>query len=432
MKKTMLVAILSLSAIFIISLSMLGCSSLGSSATTTTSTTTTTGADATTTTSSATTTSTTSTTTTTTTSTTTSTSTTTTSTTTTTIDTDWVTVGDESFSTGMIGWTSLAIDSNGVPYIAYKSAYGNAAKVTAYTGGSWTDIGSTEGFSEGTTQYTCIAIDNDVPYVAYYDGAYENKATVQTYDSTTETWSVLGSPGFTEGSAAFLSLCVESSKAYVAFKDGANSDKLTVMRYHNSTWEVVGSAGFSTDSITATSIAGDGSGNVYVAYNDTTDNGVVQMFDGSSWTSLGSFADSDNNVYFISLYIFDGTPYVSYTDGYQYPDRKASARMYNGSNWEDVSGYSRFSDGATNHTSIFVYDNGGTVETYVAYQDFASDNKTTVMKGSNNTWEAVGSKGFSAGGAGYQSLYLYQGTPYVAFSDEGVGSGKGILKKYEP
>jgi hypothetical protein len=80
--------------------------------------------------------------------------------------------------------------------------------------------------------YTSLALDSSgVPYVAYRDGANSNKATVMKYDSGSG-WVPVGSAGFSAGQADDTSLALDSSGVpYVAYTDLANGSKATVMKY---------------------------------------------------------------------------------------------------------------------------------------------------------------------------------------------------------
>ena len=62
------------------------------------------------------------------------------------------------------------------------------------------------------------------------------------------------------------------------------------------------------------------------------------------WQILGSAGFSDGTVYYTSLYIYDGTPYVAYTD--TNIDAKATVMKYNGSSWEPVGSKGFSADGA--------------------------------------------------------------------------------------
>jgi hypothetical protein len=66
-----------------------------------------------------------------------------------------------------------------------------------------------------------------------------------------------------------------------------------------------------------------------------------------------------------------------------------------------------------NYISLCVFN--GTP--YIAYIDGSNSERVTVMKFNGTSWGSVGSSGFSAGEASYTSLYVHDGTPYVAYKD---------------
>ena len=94
----------------------------------------------------------------------------------------------------------MALDSNGVPYIAYEDA-GNYNRITVqrYVAGVWQTIagGNLVGnqLSVGNATYISIAIDpiNNTPYVAYQDAGESGNIYVQQFNDLTSTWSVVGS-----------------------------------------------------------------------------------------------------------------------------------------------------------------------------------------------------------------------------------------------
>ncbi|MFC5470863.1 S-layer homology domain-containing protein [Cohnella suwonensis] len=98
--------------------------------------------------------------------------------------------------------------------------------------------------------------------------------------------------------------------------------------------------------------------------------------------------------------------------------------------WQDL-GSAGFSAGEAGYTSLYVATDG---TPYVAYSDAGNSNKATVMKydGTGTTgWVPVGSAGFSAGSADFTSLYVAaDGTPYVAYMDGG-NSYKATVMKYD-
>lgn len=93
--------------------------------------------------------------------------------------------------------------------------------------------------------------------------------------------------------------------------------------------------------------------------------------------------------------------------------------------WQNV-GNPGFSPAEGYYTSLFVYN--GTP--YVAFRDTNASDKASVMKYNGTSWEYVGSPGFSAGAVHATSLYVYNGTPYVAYRDYG-NSEKATVMKYD-
>ncbi|MBS1690521.1 MAG: T9SS type A sorting domain-containing protein, partial [Bacteroidetes bacterium] len=86
-----------------------------------------------------------------------------------------------SFSPVSSIFTSLAIDSKNMPYVAYvDNSVSGKASVMKYDGSSWANI-DTPGFSANGTVYTSIAIDgNNNPYVGFLD-AGSGGTTVMKY-----------------------------------------------------------------------------------------------------------------------------------------------------------------------------------------------------------------------------------------------------------
>ena len=83
------------------------------------------------------------------------------------------------------------------------------------------------GFSRGKTEFTKIAIDgNGVPYVAYRGDYF--KITVMRFDGT--NWTSVGNPGFAEGT--YLSIVINKDGVpYVVYSNKNDGDKVTVMKY---------------------------------------------------------------------------------------------------------------------------------------------------------------------------------------------------------
>lgn len=191
------------------------------------------------------------------------------------------------------------------------------------------------------------------------------------------------------------------------------------------TWAPVGFAGFSAGGVDYPTIAIDGSGTPYVAYNDATLGGTVMKYNGSIWVNVGIPGFGQH----ISLAI-DGssTPYVVFADATH--SNKATVMKYNGSSWVNVgsAGFSAGEAGGTIPRSMSIaIDGSGTP--YAAYEDWANSHKVTVMKYNGSSWVTVGSAGISVGWASWISLAIDgSGTPYLVFDDDGIGGKASVLK----
>ncbi len=99
--------------------------------------------------------------------------------------------------------------------------------------------------------------------------------------------------------------------------------------------------------------------------------------------------------------------------------------VFNNPAWQ-VVGTAGFSAGGADYQSLAFAPDG---TPYVAYQDRGNGRKTTVMRFDGTAWQVVGTAGFSAGGADYQSLaFAPDGTPYVAYSDSGNGVRTTVMR----
>ncbi len=132
--------------------------------------------------------------------------------------------------------------TSGNPYVAYRDgANGNKASVMKFNSGtsSWEQVGQA-GFSAGSAEYTSLALDSGGnPYVAYKDGANSSKTSVMKFNSETSSWEQVGQAGFSAGSAEYTSLAIDSiGTPYVAYRDGASGGKASVMKFAAATVDV--------------------------------------------------------------------------------------------------------------------------------------------------------------------------------------------------
>jgi hypothetical protein len=187
-------------------------------------------------------------------------------------------------------------------------------------------------------------------------------------------------------------------------------------------WVSVGKQGFSPGSASDISLYVY-EGTPYVAYSDGNKKGGVSVmrYNGSGWVYVGTAGFSGDLAADVSLYVYGGIPYVAYSDRSQ--GGRVTVMKYNGLVWKCV-GNAGFSDGAAAGVSLYVYD----ATPYVAYGDGGRGGRATVMRYNGTGWEPVGNAGFSTGTAYGTSLYVSEGTPYVAYSDGSRGDRATVMK----
>jgi hypothetical protein len=276
------------------------------------------------------------------------------------------------------------------------------------------------------------SLDNETLTITVYltdTAGNQGSNTTDTVEKE-KRWSYVGAANFTSGGIEFSSIAFDSSNnPYVGYSDTHNTDsslrRANVKKFNGTSWEDVGSAGFTPDGAYGGKLELD-LNTPYYGFADASvsNKASVMKYDGSSWTNIGSAGFTTENA-LINVMALDssGTPYVVFRTGVS--PYKATVMKYDGSNWVVVGNAEFSSDSAYNLT--IAIDSSDTV--YVAYRDKAASYKATVMKFNGTSWVLVGSQGFSAGSASYSSLAIDSaGTVYIAFQDAGNSYKSTVMK----
>ncbi len=244
------------------------------------------------------------------------------------VDNDW----EELYNKEVDKWVpfiSIAINSSNDPYVVYSKIFNNPeedvknATLLIPDNGAWTEVE----VSEGGVIYSSIAIDsNDIPYVAFGDFKEENeiedfKATVKKYVSSNLV--EVGQSRFSDNTASNISIAIDKNNipyvAYVDYDDDEGTvDKVTVMKHNGSDWVPVGDKGFSPGEAMYLSIAIDSNNVPYVAFMDLANGSkaTVMKFDGGKWVALGGFGFSSERADYISFtFDINNVPYVAFQGG---------------------------------------------------------------------------------------------------------------------
>ncbi len=159
---------------------------------------------------------------------------------------NWETLGSY-ITSGGGSWARLALDSQGIPYVSWVDFFaGNKIYVSKLVGEIWLTVGGNVPVSdENLISKNCqdLAIDaNGVIYVAY---CVKGTDQLAVYRHNGADWEMLGD-NVAGGTVKGIDVAIDSEQNfYVAYADGAFEDKVSVMKYDGTEWSYVGQRGFS-------------------------------------------------------------------------------------------------------------------------------------------------------------------------------------------
>ncbi|MGP8217648.1 MAG: T9SS type A sorting domain-containing protein [Bacteroidia bacterium] len=195
--------------------------------------------------------------------------------------TTWVNIGGADITGDSAAYESIAIDKNGVPYIAFQdnTANGNGISIVKYVSDSgWQFVGA-RNISSGEAVYPCIKIDptDNKPVVAYSSYGAGTEANVEKFDGNPQAWNFVGAPGFSNDWTSYMSLSIDNGGAYyVAYSDWGNEvhnqgqENCTVEKFSpccDTAWNFLPVAGSgSQNGATYEACALDNGDNFYIAY----------------------------------------------------------------------------------------------------------------------------------------------------------------------
>lgn len=233
---------------------------------------------------------------------------------------DWAPVGDAGFSSGIIDYMALAIAPDGTPYTAFTEFENNITRVMRYDGSSWTPVGGIA-FSDATRAALVFSLKFSpagVPYISYLNYVpYEASGmTIGVKRLNSNNWELVGNPAFPyaiEGGIAFPLAFAPDGTPYLVYPDAANASKATVMKFNGSSWDLVGSAGFTPVAGLAFSLAFAPDGAPYLAYAASSAQSGVMKYTGGSWITVGD-AGIMKARYTSLAFAPDGTPTAAFQD----------------------------------------------------------------------------------------------------------------------
>ncbi len=333
----------------------------------------------------------------------------------------WVNVGPPNFAKGSAGACNIAIDKNGVPYIAYiVGALNTEVVVQRFNGTSWDSLGTSLGVSPGNVQNCNMVLDkNGVPIVAYQlNGIYSS--VVMRFNGS--TWDTIGNAHIPTSFNPQLAIDT-AGVIYVGYDNISTSDKMCVVYYNGTSWVNAGNSNFSNIYIKDMGLGFDANNNLYASgYCGST--AFLAQLVGSTWQMRGTNGYDKATYLSMTMDKKRNTPYMVFQDnsaGYG-----PSVMKYSGGAWNYV-GTPGFVAGPVNYTTIAV-DTAGTP--YIAYDDYNHSDKATVMKYNGTSWVTVGTAGFTAGSVTYTKLFISpSNVVYLGYAD-GNNSNKATVIKF--
>ncbi len=241
----------------------------------------------------------------------------------------WQHVGEAGFnSSSPSDVVAFQLGADDMPYVAFVDrSQGNRVTVMKYSGNAWQTVGQ-RAFSEPVsllvasggysyTPYLSLAISSEgAPYVAYRERNEPSKTVVKRFAAG--IWQDVGMPlnSYIDGSGLSLAFSPDGI-LHLAFADasrGAYHGELTVMKYTSQTWVPVGEP-ISAGEVSTISLDFSADGTPHVLYKNVDEGHIVKLvrYDGSSWTLAGGSDVSQEEGYQMSMAIAgDGTVNVLY------------------------------------------------------------------------------------------------------------------------
>ncbi len=289
---------------------------------------------------------------------------------------DWNIVGNGNIADYNFAYDcNIVIDSEDNIFIAYSEteSQGNYwCFIKQLIGNDWVEIGE---FVVGNPIQSDVLLcidNNDNLYLSYNDEIV-NGTVVKKYNGN--DWELLGNGTFANGAqTGDISMTVnDEGNVWVAYFDGSSNLYVTCQKFDGTSWQVVGSQGFSYDEGMNTSIITDVNDIPYVG--NTGYWGIatgIYTFQQNNWQytafsytgSISNFAKNNlDNLYF--SYTSSGEFYVSQLDEYGV--------------WNDFVEQPplAYSSGGVSQKADFEYFNGAL---YLLFSNYNNANNLTLLK----------------------------------------------------
>ncbi|KAF5064427.1 Outer membrane protein Omp28 [anaerobic digester metagenome] len=318
----------------------------------------------------------------------------------------WQLVGQQGFAATTNNFGMVA-DANGTLY-AFIANGSNCNVYQKTVSGDWINYGNlNETASSGRIR---IGSDGLTPYVAF---SKEGPLKVKKYVSG--AWTQIGN---SPASGVQIGFDLDNNDVpYVALQDFNNNYVGNCFKYDGSAWIKVGGTAYSGadygvwNDLKVNKTTGD----VYVLWNNFMGNlASVSKWDGSSWSLTGGSTISNDPVAYsqnIEIDKYTGDLYVVTASG-DGSTGILNAYMFDGTSWTQIG--SDVADGQVTQLETTMNDDRILL---MAFVDISNGNSVSAMSYFNGNWEFIGPRGFSMAAASYCRITSYENMPYVLYKD---------------
>lgn len=209
---------------------------------------------------------------------------------------NWVDIGTSGVvvSNYSVNYVSPIIkinDNTHHPQIFIKKYYLNEGTVYDFDGNNWNVLGNTFAAPAGTWYHTMAIDSSGKTYIAYRDGNQNGSLAVRQFDGT--AWSNIsgGANGISDTVIGNSSAIIDrQNNLVIAYCDGKYNGKATVIKYNGTGWDTLGTKGFSNTIYGGIRLAEADNGTLYLlcvtSYWASTPE--LYKYDSSGWTIVNA------------------------------------------------------------------------------------------------------------------------------------------------
>ncbi|MES2567029.1 MAG: T9SS type A sorting domain-containing protein [Bacteroidota bacterium] len=279
-----------------------------------------------------------------------------------------------SFTSSTTVKPDIAVSSSGkVSVLLRDDLAGKVAKLYYLSGGTLIQ----QGAAISTSTVAHLSLDFDAAgneYVAYTDIANSNFSTVKKWASGSSTWVSVGSGIASPGAGFYNSIMLDNTNTPIlAFQDATSANRISVIKFNGSIW--TSSLVVSANAATNSKLKAASNGDYYLGYSENTGAAIIQKFNGTSWSALGSPVTGLSfaaNSFDLDLDPVDVPYFIAYGSTSQY----AISYKYTGvPTWSNTIGTGNLNSSICNNVSIFIGKNG---TPFFFYVDQSANNALNV------------------------------------------------------